>query len=188
MPGGYRVGAVFTSLPQDVATSASPTFVGETLTGAETLTAGAGTAAVALRIGKSVTEGLERKVIDETVTATNAVSIALTAGAIPAGAVVLSAQAVIDTTLTGDGTGDGLLARVGIGISSSKAKYGATADMVKNTKLNTIPAHAVNAGETILLYGLKADGTTAATEKFTAGGKVRVHIVYEVATSLDNVA
>lgn len=170
------------TLPQALGAPATPTFTGATLT------AGAAAATAAFRIGATSTEGWELKVIDETVTATNAVSIALTAGAIPAGAVVLCAQANNQTIIVGDGSGDDLLAKIGIGISSSKNKYGASADLLKNTKIDTIPDWAVNSGETILVYALKADGATACTEKFVAGGKVRVRIVYAAPNSLDDAA
>ena len=177
-----------------LSSSDTPTFTGVTTTGANasggaTTMTGAGTTATAvLRIGGSATEGWEVKVINEVVTLTNAVSGALTAGAIPAGAVVLCVQGNLDSAVAGDASGDDLLAKVGIGISSDKVKYGVTSGLTKNLKIDTIPAYAVNAGETILIYAIKADGATACTEKFVAGGLVRVRIVYAVCNSLDDAA
>ncbi|MDP3936852.1 MAG: hypothetical protein Q8R92_01805 [Deltaproteobacteria bacterium] len=154
------------------------------------VTAGAATPAVALRFGATVTEGLEIKVYDETIELTNAVFTDTTL-AIPAGAVILSVQANLEAVITGDTTGDNLLAAIGIGINGGdEDKYGNTTDLTQNQKVDTIPDWAVNGGETISIFGLQADGNTAATEKFTggAGQNVRVRVVYAVTNSLDNAA
>jgi hypothetical protein len=160
------------------------------VTGSVTSTAGAATPAVALRFGDTATEGLEVKVYDETIQLTNAVKTDSTL-AVPAGAVVLSAQANLQAIITGDGTGDNLLAAVGLGISGGdEDKYGNTTDLTANQKIDTIPDWAVNGGETISIFGLQADGNTAATEKFTggAGQNVRVRVVYLQTNSLDDAA
>lgn len=156
--------------------------------GAMTLKGGAATPAVVARIGASATEGLEVKVYDEIIAITNAVTTNTTC-AIPAGAVILSAQVNLVKTVVGDTSGDNLLARVGLGITGTVVKYGVSADLVKNTKIDTLPAWAVNAGETLAVYAVKADGSTAATEKFVASGAaVRVRVVYLVPNSLDDAA
>lgn len=157
----------------------------QTASGAQTLSAGAATPAVALRFGATPTEGLEIKVYDEQITLTNAASTNTTL-AIPAGAVVLSAQVNLTATVVGDASGDDLLAKVGLGVAADENKYGVTADLAQNTKIDTIPAWAVNSGETLALYGLQADGATVCTEKFVAGSTVRVRVVYAVCNSLDN--
>lgn len=121
-------------------------------------------------------------------TLTNAVFTPLTA-LIPAGAVILCIQANAKTLIVGDASGDDLLAKFALGIVGNVAKYGASASLVKNQKIDKIPAHAVLAGtEQISVYGVKADGTTAATEKFVAGGIVRVRVEYQVPNSLDDAA
>lgn len=151
------------------------------------LQAGAAAAAVALRLGGTETEGLEVKVIDEVVTTTNAVENNLTQ-TVPSGAVILSVQANLDSLIVGDGTGDNLGVKVGVGTTADPYKYGITSALTANLKIDTIPAHAVLSGaETVCVKLAKTDGT-AATEKFVAGGLVRVRIVYLTNNSLDDAA
>ena len=152
-----------------------------------TLDAGAATAAAALRFGASITEGLEIKVYDETITLTNAVTED-TNCVLPAGAVLLSVQGNLETLIEGDASGDDLLADIGLGISGGDvdayAEFGA---LTLDSKADSIPDWAVLAAETtVAIFGLKADGNTAATEKFVAGGEVRVRVVYAVTNSLDD--
>lgn len=154
---------------------------------AQTFKAGAAAAAVALRFGKTVTEGLEIKVIDETVTLTNAVEDDLTE-TVPAGAVILSSQGNLETAVVGDGTGDDGLVKVGIGVTADPNKYGLSGALTKNSKIDSIPDWAVlGSEETVTVKAADAAGA-AVTEKFTAGGSVRVRIVYAVCNSLDNAA
>jgi len=143
------------------------------------------TPAVVHRFGLSETEGYEYVVIDEVVTVTNAVETNLT-NTVPAGAVILAVQGNLQTAITGDGTGDDLGAKVGIGITATPNKYGLSADLNKNTKVDKIPSYAVlGSAETVCVKFAKTDGT-ACTEKFTAGGKVRVRVVYVQLNSLDD--
>jgi hypothetical protein len=122
-------------------------------------------------------------IIDEVVTLTNAVKTDL-ATQVPAGAVITSVCVNAQTLIVGDASGDDLLAKVGIGITGTVAKYGNLAALTKNTKSTVTPTHAVLASaETIGVYAVKTD-TTAATEKFVAGGKVRVRITYMKANAL----
>lgn len=168
-------------------TLVSPVVSGGTVSTAQTLTPGAAAAAVALRIGATATEGLEIKVIDETVTLTNAVEVNLTE-TVPAGAVILAAQMNLQSLIVGDASGDNLLAKVGLGVTADPDKYGITADLLKNTKANLIPDWAVlGSEETVCVKAAKSDGA-AATEKFVAGGTVRVRIVYAALNSLDDAA
>ena len=119
------------------------------------------------------------KTLDEVLTLTNAVSKAMSA-AIPIGAVITSISVNLQSAVTGDASGDDLFTKIGVGITGNVAKYGAVATLTKNSKLTKIPSHAVlAAAETLTLFTVKTDGTTAATEKFTAGGKVRVRVTYE---------
>lgn len=141
------------------------------------ITVGAATPEVGLTFGDSSSEGLQVAVLDETVTLTNAVHDALTS-TIPAGAVVLSAQLNLETAVTGDGTGDTLFAKVGLGTAADPDKYALTGALTLNAKASSIPDWAVlGSAETVVIKAAKTDGT-AATEKFTAGGIVRVRIVY----------
>jgi len=148
-----------------------------------TLTAGAAAAAVALRFGAAASEGLEVKVIDETVVLTNAVETDLTE-TVPAGAVVLSVQANLETAVTGDGTGDDGLTKVGIGLTADPDKYGKTSALTQNAKIDTIPDWAVLAAEETVTVKACDDNGDAVTEKFTADGEVRVRIVYAACNSL----
>jgi len=90
--------------------------------------------------------------------------------AVPAGAVILSVQVSVEAAITGDGSGDDLFALIGIGVSGGdEDAYGNSSAITQNAKINTIPDWAINAGETLALFALKADGNTACTEKFTGG-------------------
>lgn len=149
-------------------------------------TAGTSAAAVVLRFGKTATEGLEVKVIDEVVTVTNAVETNLTQ-TVPSGAVILSVQANLDSTVAGDGSGDNGLTKIGIGTTADPDKYGLSADLVKNTKIDTIFATwtVLSGAETVCVKAADNAGA-AVTEKFVAGGLVRVRIVYLACNSLDS--
>jgi hypothetical protein len=148
---------------------------------------GASPAAVIFRLaGATPTEGLEVWALDEIVTLTNAVKTAL-AATIPAGAVIICAQANIKVAVTGDASGDNGLVKIGIGIDADPDKYGLSAVLTKNAKIDKIPAHAVLSGaETVGVYAVDTAGA-AVTEKFVAGGEVRVRFTYHLPNSLDNV-
>ena len=152
----------------------------------DSLTLGAAgiAAAVALRLGTS-TENLDVKVLDEIVTTTNAVENNLT-NTVPAGAVILSVQGNLQTLIEGDGSGDDLGVKVGIGITADPDKYGITSALTKNLKIDTIPDWAVLSAEETVCVKLAKTAGAAATEKFVAGGKVRVRIIYAVLNSLDD--
>lgn len=123
-------------------------------------------------------------VVEETLTLTNAVSKSMTAE-IPSGAIIKSVAVNLQTAVTGDASGDDLLAKIGLGISGTIAKYGVVATLTKNSKLTKIPTVAVlGSAETLVLYALKTDGATACTEKFVAGGIVKVRVVYEKPAAL----
>ena len=154
---------------------------------APTNDAGAAAAAVAHRFGASTTEGFEIRVIDEIVTLTNAVEDDLTE-TVPSGAVILCVQANLETLIVGDASGDDLFTKVGIGITADPDKYGKSATLLKNVKIDTIPDWAVlSSAETVTVKAAK-DAGAAATEKFVAGGKVRVRLVYAMTNSLDDAA
>ena len=152
-------------------------------TGAITAKGGAAAAAVVLRFGDTVTEGLEVRVIDEVVSfADAALSKDLTED-IPSGAVVLSAQANVQTAITGGGTS----VKVGIGTSGTKNKYGLLTSLAKNTsKSDVIPDWAVLSGaEDVRVYSVASDGTTAGDTNLSVGS-VRVRIAYLAPNSLDD--
>lgn len=157
---------------------------GDTVTGALTSTVGAGAAAAALRFGKTATEGYELKVIDQTLSlASAAASFDLTED-VPTGAVILSAQANLETLI-----GAATAVKVGLGIAADPDKYGKTSALTKNLKIDTIPAHAVLSGaEDVKVFAVDTNGAAAGTIGGTAGNAVRVRIVYAVCKSLDNAA
>ena len=182
---GVTAGAVTASKAVVVDASSDIDTIG--VTGAVQLKAGAAAAAVTQRFGASATEGLEVKVIDEVVILTNAVETDLTE-TVPSGAVILSVQANNDTLVVGDASGDNGLVKVGIGITGDPDKYGKSADLTQNAKIDTVPDWAVLGGaETVTVKGCDAAGT-AVSELFVAGGEVRVRIVYAVCNSLDDTA
>lgn len=153
-------------------------------TGATTLGAGLKAGTAALRFGRSPTEGLEIKVVDEDVKIAAAVSADLTAD-VPTGAVILSVQANLETAVTQSGGGSNNFDHLAIGVAGALTKYGEFAANTKNAKLDKMPDWAVLSGaEDVQIYGVQADGTTAATETVTA--TVRVRIVYAVLNSLDD--
>jgi hypothetical protein len=140
---------------------------------------------------KEICDAIDQSVnyieVEERLTLTNAVSRAM-AAAIPIGAVIRSIHVNLDTAVTGDDSGDNLLARIAVGITGTVAKYGSVTTLTKNSKRSAIPAHAVlAAAETITLFAAKTDNT-AATEKFTAGGIVRIRVCYAVPIDLPNAA
>lgn len=146
---------------------------------------GATPAVVVLRIGATPTEGLETIVQEETVTLTNAVKTDLT-DQVPAGAIILCVQGNLKTAVTGDASGDDGLVKVAIGTAADPDIYGISGTLAKNQKLNKIPAaYAVLAATTVSVYAVDTNGA-AVTEKFTAGGQVRVRITYQLLNSLDD--
>lgn len=152
-----------------------------------TRTAGSAAGAVALRFGGTATEGLEIVVINEVVDmlTTPAASWALTS-TIPAGAVILSVQANLQDAITA-----ATAVKVGIGVTADPDKYGLTATLNANAKVDTIPAHVVLAStETIAIFAVDTNGDAAGTIGGGAVGtdEVRVRIVYAACNSLDNAA
>ncbi|TXH16454.1 MAG: hypothetical protein E6R03_05450 [Hyphomicrobiaceae bacterium] len=114
---------------------------------------------------------------EEVVTLTNAVETNLSF-TIPAGAVVLTVQANLDTTIVGDGSGDDLGVKVGIGVTADPDKYGLTGALTQNQKIDWVATPTrVATAEQICVKFAKTDGS-ACTEKFTAGGLVFVRVTY----------
>lgn len=149
--------------------------------------AGAAVAAAAARFGDTITEGLELKVIDETVTLTNAASTNLTS-VVPAGAVIIGAQGNLQTAVAGDASGDNGLVKVGIGNVGDPDLYGKSSGLTKNLKIGALIAWAVlGSQEQVAIYAVDTNGA-AVTEKFVAGATVRVRVYYLAFNDLDNAA
>lgn len=154
--------------------------------GGERFPVGSDTGAVALSFGLTATEGAEVKVIEETVdlTAAGAKFVAMTT-AIPAGAVILSAQANIEVLAVAGGT----TAKIALGLNAGDVdKYGKTSALTKNLKVDTVPDWAVLAAEEqIDVCGVIADGSALGDTNLSAGS-VRVRVVYLELNSLDDAA
>jgi hypothetical protein len=119
----------------------------------------------------------EFRVIDEVVTLTNAVETNLSV-VVPAGSVITFVQANLDTTVVGDASGDDLGVKVGIGVTADPDKYGITASLVQNQKVDWVPTFTrLASDEQICVKLAKTDGS-AATEKFVSGSRVRVKVGY----------
>ena len=172
--------ALVVDASKDLASINDLSLSGLNQTGIQFLSAGAGTAAVAQRFGASATEGYEIQVIDETLSALAAVSTDLTQN-IPANSVILSAQLTIKTTVVAGGT----TVKVGIGPTSDPDKYGKTADLVANSKIDVIPAHAVlSSAEDVQLNMVATAGGIGDTA--ASAGAVRLRIVFATLNSLDD--
>lgn len=155
---------------------------GVTLSGGQLLVSRAATTgAIAMGFGATAAEGWMISTVEETVSFVGnaAPSIALYGGVIAATSVILAVQANIAAALTGGGT----TVKLGIGIDSDPDKYGLSAALTKNLKINTTPAHAVIASpETLKLYACASNG--AAGDTALTVGSVRVRLVYATLVSL----
>ena len=144
------------------------------------LYAGAATAAIAARFGASKTEGLEVRVIDETASGLTAISTDLTQD-IPDGAVILSSQANIEVLCVAGGTST----KVGVGPTSDPDKYGLSADLLKNTKIDLMIDWAVLSGAEDIQINA-CDNSGALGDTAFSAGSVRVRIVFLALNSLDD--
>jgi hypothetical protein len=79
---------------------------------------------------------------------------------------------ITETVVSGGST-----AKMGLGPTGTKNKYGATADLVAGTKTKVPLATLLTTSEAVLLQAVQTDGTTAGGTNITAG-KVRVVIEY----------
>lgn len=147
------------------------------------LSAGATAAAQVLGIGPTNGTGLRYMVIDESVTIPSAQAAVALTNVVPDGAILISVQASIDTTVVAT-----TAVKVGIGYAADPDAYGLTADLLLNTKVDTLIAAspAVGTGEGIIgLYACDTNGDAAGT---IDSGVVRVRLVYAVLVSLPNAA
>jgi len=174
--------------------SASPSLADLTLTASLTLNDGtvvtrkgngSGTGDVIERIGLTATEGQELVVYEGTISPnaveTNVINV-------PAGSVILSVQANVQTALTGGGT----TVTWSLGTAATPNKYGTAGyptqadSLAQNSKSNWMGTWAfLTAAEQMVLTGCAtggaADGDTALTV-----GSVRVRVIYYTLNALDN--
>ncbi len=164
-------------------TAGAQTFSGvQTLSASQLLTAATDTlGSVIQRIGATATEGLETFVYEETVSPaaveTNLIET-------PAGAVIRSVQANVETALTGGST----TVTFAVGTVSDPDKYGypGSDTLAQNAKVDTIPTHAIlGSAEQMVLTGAATGGTADGDTALTVGS-VRVRVVYDVLNSLDD--
>lgn len=133
----------------------------------------------------SSVNGLNLYEIKQTITTTNAVQNDLT-NTVPAGAVIIYAAANLDTAITGDGSGDDLGVKVGLGVTADPDKYGLSSGLTKNLKIGGGQSWTVlGSAEQLTVKLAKTDGS-ACTEKFTAGGSVSVRVLYYTFTAVPN--
>lgn len=137
---------------------------------------GTAAGAAVASLGGTIAEGLQLMVIEETVSLVGAGAKykALTT-AIPAGCVIVSVNANIESLVVAGGTS----VKVGLGKHGGTCNtYGASADLVKNHKLGAIADWAVlSADEQIDVCACATVATGLGDTNFSAGS-VRVRIVY----------
>ncbi len=152
---------------------------------ANTMTVGATTETPVLRIGATITEGWEIRVLEDSLdlSTASATEMAMTT-VIPTGAVILSVQTNNDTAITAGGTSVDV--SVGV-ISGDVDKYGTNTSLAQNAKIDTIPTHAVLSGTEQI--GVHATVTGGASEGDTnwATGTFRIRVTYMALNSLDNI-
>ena len=145
------------------------------------LGAGTGTGDIVARVGGSPTEGLELVVYEETVSPAAVETNLLNT---PAGAVLLSVQANVETLLVAGGTS--VTFAVGIAADPDKYGYPGSDTLAQDAKVDTIPDWAVlAASEQMVLTAAATGGTADGDTAFTAGS-VRVRAAYLALNSLDN--
>jgi hypothetical protein len=144
-----------------------------------TFTGGSAAGAVAMRFGATATEGLTTMVVDKTVTLGAVAGVAIFT--IPSGAVLRSIQGNIQVAAVAGGT----TAIVGIGVDADPNLYAQTANLNKNSKAETAMAPTLLAAPVALEAFPCASSGAIGNTQFSAG-TLRVRIVYDVLTSLDN--
>jgi hypothetical protein len=146
----------------------------------------AATATLAHQVGPSTTEGLQRYIIEETLSPSDIETSMTTA--VPAGAKIIYVDANCESALTGGGT----TVTWGLGITGNVDKYGTAgypsqADaLTQNSKSSWVGAVTTgSAAETIKLIAAATGGTPAGDTALTVGS-VRVVVIYEKASGLAN--
>lgn len=146
---------------------------------------GSAAGAVAVSYGGTAAEGARIHILEETISfVANAALYKAMTTPVPAGAVILSAQANVQTALTGGST----TVKVGLGLNASDPdKYGLSSALTKNAKISTIPDWAVLAApEAIDVCSCASNG--AAGDTALTVGSVRVRVVYLAVADLVNAA
>jgi hypothetical protein len=140
--------------------------------------AGAAAAETVFRFGKTATEGLELKCIDEILNTNGPVASLSLTNDVPANKLLYAVQANLVTAITGSGGA----VKVGIGISSDPDKYGLSADLSKNAKVDRMPNAALSGTTSIGIYACDTSGNAAGT----IDGQVRIRLYYWGNNSLDD--
>lgn len=149
--------------------------------------AGTGTGDVVERVGGSATEGLERRVYEDTV---SPVAVETNLINLPAGAKVISVQANVEVLLVAGGTS----VTWSIGTAADPDKYGTSGfptqadDLTKNSKSDFLgDSTQLTAAEQMVLTAAATGGAGDGDTAFSAGS-VRVRVVYDFPNSLDDAA
>jgi hypothetical protein len=150
------------------------------------------TGASALRIGQSITEGLELNVLEQTVTIEASVANFPLTGTLPANIMVIGAQATLKEAITCEGA----CVRLGIGIdgvspSTAPSKYGlsdaaAGGVLAANSKINGLITPVVTSSEQISIWACDNGGAKAGTFVGDGSSQIRVRIYYYSLNGLDN--
>ena len=148
-------------------------------------TAGSADSASAMSFGVSLAEGLQLKVIEETVMFTASTFKALTT-ALPDGAVVVCAQATIKTTVVAGGTG----VKIALGQNGGTVNiYGSTDDLTANQKITSplFPNGVIPlVGAQQIDVNIVDTAGVAMSDSNGTDGVVRVRIYYWLPVALDN--
>ncbi len=166
-----------------VETKVAVTTTAPTLAAGAQIPVGAVAAAVALGLGATSAEGLQLKIIDEVVDLTSAgAKFKALTNVVPAGSVILSVQANIQTAVTAGGTS----VKVGLGAHAGTTNtYGNTSGLTKNLKIDTVPAAWAVLGSdlTIDVCACASTASGLGDTNFSAG-TVRVRVVFLARVSL----
>ena len=145
-------------------------------------TAGAAASASAMSFGVALTEGLQIKVIEETVSFAVAAKFKPLTTAIPAGAQMIGAECNVQTLVVAGGTSTGIALGQNGGTVN---KYGFVNTLTQNSKITTPTDWIVNAGEQIDVCITVAGGAALGDTNANAG-TVRVRIYYFQLNALAN--
>lgn len=188
-------GAIIFQVTETGITALAATIAGQTpmvpgtaqaITAQQSINVAAVAAAAALGFGSTAASGLLIMEQEEVVAlaAAGAKFVAMT-NAIPAGAVILSAQLNLDSLVVAGGTS----VKVGLGDHTGVCNtYGNTLALTKNTKANLLPAYAALASAVTLEVCACATVATGLGDSNFTAGNVRVRIVYLKTASLPDAA
>lgn len=139
--------------------------------------------AIAVGMGSTSAEGLQTVIVDKVIDLADNVALSNAVYILPAGSVIVSVQANVQSAITGGGT----TVKAGLGVDADPDQYGLSAALTQNAKITTIPDWAVLAAPTpVKLFACATNG--AAGDTALTVGSVRVRMVYLSAVNLIDAA